>query len=83
MQLPKFVLADNTEFPDDIFIVHLDFPRFIINLNTDEIEFLETIEENEEAEVEAEMEGLIVKAGEFYEREMERYVEDEELGEED
>ena len=83
MQLPKFVLADNTEFPDDIFIVHLDFPRFIINLNTDEVEFLETIEENEEAEVEAEMEGLIVKAGEFYEREMERYVEDEELGEED
>ncbi|MEK6450623.1 MULTISPECIES: hypothetical protein [unclassified Myroides] len=83
MQLPKFVLADNTEFPDDIFIIHLDFPRFIINLNTDEVEFLETIEENEEAEVEAEMEGLIVKAGEFYEREMERYVEDEELGEED
>ncbi len=83
MQLPKFVLADNTEFPDDIFIVHLDFPRFIINLNTDEIEFLETIEENEDAEVEAEMEGLIIKAGEFYEREMERYVEDEELGEED
>lgn len=82
MQLPKFVLADNTEYPDDIFIVHLEFPRFIINLNTDEIEFLEAIEEADEAEIEAEMEGLIVKAGAFYEREMERYVEDEELGEE-
>ncbi|MDM1528502.1 hypothetical protein [Myroides odoratimimus] len=83
MELPKFVLADNTEYPEDIFIIHLEFPRFIINLNTDEVEFLEVIEESEEAEIEAEMEGLIVKAGEFYEREMERYVDDEELDEED
>lgn len=83
MHLPKFVLADNTEYPDDIFIIHLEFPRFIINLNTDEVEFLETIEESDEAEIEAEMESLIVKAGTFYEREMERYVEDEELSEED
>ncbi|TDS55295.1 hypothetical protein [Myroides indicus] len=83
MQLPKFVLADNTEYPDDIFIIHLEFPRFIVNLNTDEVEFLETIEESDEDEIEAEMEELIVKAGKFYEREMERYVEDEELSEED
>ncbi|MCC9043030.1 hypothetical protein LNQ81_10125 [Myroides sp. M-43] len=83
MELPKFVLADNTEYPEDIFIVHLEFPRFIINLNTDEVEFLESIEESEEEEIEAEMEGLIVKAGAFYEREMERYVDDEELDEED
>ncbi|MGL4582199.1 MAG: hypothetical protein ACRCVU_04355 [Flavobacterium sp.] len=83
MELPKFVLADNTEYPEDIFIIHLDFPRFIINLNTDEVEFLETIEESEEEEIEVEMEGLIVKAGAFYEREMERYVDDEELDEED
>lgn len=83
MHLPKFVLADNTEYPDDIFIIHLEFPRFIINLNTDEVEFLETIEESDEAEIEAEIESLIVKAGTFYEREMERYVEDEELSEED
>ncbi|MCS4239545.1 hypothetical protein M2306_002088 [Myroides gitamensis] len=79
MQLPKFVLADNTDHLDDIFIIHLEFPRFIINLNTDEIEFLETIEESEESEVEEEMEALVVQAGEFYEREMARYVESEEL----
>ncbi|MGG5576961.1 hypothetical protein [Myroides sp. DW712] len=79
MQLPKFVLADNTDHLDDIFIIHLEFPRFIINLNTDEIEFLESIEESEESEVEGEMETLVVQAGEFYEREMARYVESEEL----
>jgi len=74
MELPKFVLADNTDYPDDIFIIHLEFPRFIINLENDEIEFLEEIDENEEQEIEAEMEQLITLAGEYYDREMERYA---------
>lgn len=75
MQLPKFVLADNTDFPEDIFIVHLEFPRFLINLNTDEIEFLETLDEADESEIEEAMEALIEEAGKFYDREMERYSE--------
>jgi hypothetical protein len=73
MELPKFVLADNTDFPDDIFIIHLDFPRFIINLKDDEVEFLEEIEEEDEEDLETEMEKLIEQAGLFYDREMERY----------
>jgi hypothetical protein len=44
MQLPKFVLADNSDLPDDIFVIHLDFPRFIINLKDDEVEFMEDLE---------------------------------------
>jgi hypothetical protein len=40
MELPKFLLGDNTDFPDDIFIIHLDYPRFIINKD-DEVEFME------------------------------------------
>ncbi|MBN9285677.1 MULTISPECIES: hypothetical protein [Flavobacterium] len=75
MELPKFVLADNTDFPDDIFIIHLEYPRFLINLKDDEIEFLEELDEEEEDELEAEMEKLITLAGEFYDREMERYEE--------
>lgn len=75
MELPKFVLADNTDHPDDIFIVHLDFPRFVINLSSDEIEFLESIEESEESELEIEMERLVEAAGAFYDREMLRYAE--------
>jgi hypothetical protein len=73
MELPKFVLADNTDHPDDIFIIHLDYPRFIINLKDDEVEFLEEPEDLDENELNAEMEGLITLAGEFYDREMERY----------
>ncbi|CAM4087241.1 MULTISPECIES: hypothetical protein [Flavobacterium] len=75
MTLPKFVIADNSDFPDDIFIIHLEFPQFIINLKDDEVEFLEDIEEEDEKELESEMEHLITLAGEFYDREMERYEE--------
>lgn len=75
MELPKFVLADNTDYPDDIFIIHLDFPRFIINLKDDEVEFLEEIDSSEEDEITNEMEKLIEEAGLFYDREMERYEE--------
>lgn len=73
MKLPKFVLADNTDFPDDIFIIHLEFPQFIINLKDDEVEFLEDITSEDDREIEQEMEILIEEAGLFYDREMERY----------
>jgi hypothetical protein len=73
MKLPKFVLADNTDFPDDIFIIHLEFPQFIINLKDDEVEFLEDITSEDDREIELEMETLIEEAGLFYDREMERY----------
>lgn len=73
MELPKFVLADNTDFPDDIFIIHLEYPRFVINLKNDEVEFLEELDPSEEEETTNEMEKLIEDAGSFYDREMERY----------
>lgn len=76
MELPKFVLADNTDFPDDIFVIHLEYPRFLVNLKDDEIEFLEDLDdEDDEEDIEAEMESLLLLAGEFYDREMERYEE--------
>lgn len=76
MELPKFVLADNTDFPDDIFVIHLDFPRFIINLKDDEVEFLEELDPEDEEETTQEMEGLIEEAAAFYDREMKRYEEE-------
>ena len=75
MELPKFVLADNSDFPDDIFIIHLEYPRFLINLKDDSVEFIEELDDEDEHELEAEMEHLITLAGEFYDREMERYEE--------
>ena len=75
MELPKFLLGDNTDFPDDIFIIHLDYPRFIINLKDDEVEFMEEDEDLDEAELKAEMEQLITEANAFYDREIVRYEE--------
>ncbi len=73
MNLPKFLLGDNTDFTDDIFIIHTEFPRFIINLKDDEIEWLEEFKNEDEEELSVEVATLIELASGFYDREMERY----------
>ena len=75
MELPKFLLGDNTDFPEDIFIIHLDYPRFIINLKDDEVEFLEEAEDLDEAELNQEMSSLVEQANAFYDREISLYEE--------
>ena len=73
MELPKFLLGDNTDYPDAIFIIHTDFPRFIINLANDEVEWLEDFDTHDEKELETEAENLIQAANDFYDREIKRY----------
>ncbi len=75
MEMPKFLLGDNTDFPEDIFILHLEYPRFIVNLKNDELELLEEVEELTDAELQNEMTGLVELAVQFYDREMNRYEE--------
>ena len=74
MDLPKFLLADNSEYPDDIFILHTEFPRFIINLKDDEVEFFDDLSDENQEDIENEMQQLIEKATEFYDDEMEKYA---------
>ena len=52
MTLPKFILGDNTQYPDAIFVVHTEFPRFIINLENDEVEWLEEFDKEDQKELE-------------------------------
>ncbi len=66
-------MADNTDHPEAIFIVHTQFPRFIINLENDEVEWMEEFSPEDEAELEAEAESLIEAATAFYDREISRY----------
>ncbi len=73
MKLPKFLICDNTDFPDDIFILHTDYPQFIINLIDDEIEWLEDVRGENETELTNEINELIEEASKFYDREMERF----------
>lgn len=73
MDLPKFLLGDNTDYPNGIYIVHTEFPRFVINLENDEVEWLEEFSKEDEAELEAETETMIEEATAFYDREVARY----------
>jgi hypothetical protein len=73
MDLPKFILGDNTDLPNAIFVIHTNFPRFIINLENDEIEWLEDFDQHDEKELLNETETLIEEASQFYDREVSRY----------
>ncbi len=75
MQLPKFILGDNSDYPNAIYVIHTEFPRFIINLEDDEVEWLEDFDEEDEKELTAETENMIKLATEFYDREISLYEE--------
>ena len=69
---PKFLLGDNTDYPDAIFIIHTEFPRFILNLSNDEVEWLEEFDKEDEEELASSAESLIEEATAFYDREIRR-----------
>ena len=75
MTIPKFLLGDNTDHPEDIFIVHTEYPHFIINLLYDDIEWFDELR-GDESEIAVEIASLIEQASTFYDREMERYTEE-------
>jgi len=77
MQFPKFLLGDNTDYPTAIFVVHTEYPRFIINLENDEVEWLEEFSRDDQQELESEASVLIEEASRFYDREINRYSEDD------
>ena len=73
MNLPKFLLADNSNHPEDIFVLHTEFPRFLINLKDDEIEWFDDLIGTDENEMANEVATLMDQAGEFYDEEMKQY----------
>jgi hypothetical protein len=73
--IPKFLVGDNTDYDDAVFIVHTEYPRFVINLEDDEVEWFDTLENENEEEATQEVQNLIQQAEEFYQREVDRYEE--------
>jgi hypothetical protein len=67
-------MGDNTDHPEDIYVIHTEYPQFIINLVNDEVEWMDDLQGDEE-ELAIEIAQLIEEASLFYDREMERYVE--------
>jgi hypothetical protein len=75
MELPKFILGDNTKYPNAIYVIHTEFPRFIINLENDEVELFEEFDEHDQRELESETENVIKEATDFYDNEIAQYEE--------
>lgn len=73
MTLPKFILGDNTDYPNAIFVIHTEFPRFIINLENDDLEWFEDFDAEDQKELETETENAIKLATEFYDAEIAKY----------
>ncbi|MDB9893422.1 hypothetical protein OAC80_02120 [Flavobacteriaceae bacterium] len=73
MDLPKFLLADNSNFPEDIFVLHTEFPRFLINFKDDEIEWFEDLSGEREDDIAGEVSNLIEEASKFYDEQIEGY----------
>jgi len=75
MDLPRFLIGDNSDLPDTVFIIHTEFPRFVMNLESGEVEWMEEFDQQDQKELEMEAENLIQQAYDFYDREIERYEE--------
>lgn len=73
--IPKFLVGDNTDQPEAVYIIHTEFPRFVLNLEDDEIEWFDDLEGENEEEVTSEIAKLLDEAEAFYQREVERYEE--------
>lgn len=73
MSIPKFLLADNSDYPEDIFVLHTEFPRFLINLKDDSIEWFEDLSGEKEEDIASEVSNLIEAASTFYDEQMGEY----------
>jgi len=82
--LPKFLLADNSqELPDTIFVVHNEFPRFIVECDVDDFwsnQVVHWIDDQPESETITEQ--LLSEAEDFLEEEFDNQEDlyDEEFG---
>ncbi len=70
MNVPKFLLSSNSNLPEKLFVVHTEYPRFILNIINDEIFWLEEFDENEIKEIKNQTQILINQALDFYDNEI-------------
>ncbi len=76
MKAPKFLIADSMDFPDDIYVLHTEYPRFLLNVVTEEVEWLDEIPAKEAEENKNDLIALVEQAFQFYDNEMKRYEAD-------
>ncbi|MDA9351607.1 hypothetical protein N8151_01290 [Flavobacteriaceae bacterium] len=70
MEVPKFLIADNSTLQDEIFVLHTEYPRFLLNVSNDEILWLEEFGKEDQDELEKITEELIEEALAFFDTEI-------------
>ena len=73
MDLPKFLIADNSELKDTLFIIHTLYPRFFLNVINDEIHWMEEFEKEDKLELESQTARLVEEALLFYDQEIQNF----------
>ncbi|MCH1518161.1 MAG: hypothetical protein L7T62_06060 [Flavobacteriaceae bacterium] len=71
MDVPKFLIADNSSLQEEIFVLHTEYPRFLLNVSNDDILWLEEFGQDDQEELEKVTQELIEEALKFFDREIE------------
>ncbi|MFQ3334870.1 MAG: hypothetical protein ACI87X_001005 [Candidatus Arcticimaribacter sp.] len=71
MEVPKFLIADSSKLQDEIFVLHTEYPRFLLNVSNDEISWFEEFSKEDEDELGKVTEELIEQALTFFDSEIE------------
>ena len=78
MKLPKFLLADNSEFPEDLFVVHTEYPRFVLNVEEEEVEWFDDLEGDDEETMADEATIVVEAVFKWCDEELANYDEEDE-----
>ena len=72
MEVPKFLIADNSSLQEEIFVLHTEYPRFLLNVANDDILWLEEFAQEDKKELEQITQDLIDAALNFFDEEIEK-----------
>ena len=78
MKLPKFLLADNSEFPEDLFVVHTEYPRFVLNVEEEEVEWFHDLDGEDEESMADEATKVVEQAFKWCDDELNKYDDEDE-----
>jgi len=69
MELPRFLIGYNSEWPDHAYIYHNVYPRFVIEIPSEEVEWIDIPEKQEDPEILNELTHLVQEALDFFDTE--------------
>ena len=72
MDVPNFLIADNSSLQEEIFVLHTEYPRFLLNVANDDILWLEEFAQEDKKELEQITQDLIDAALNFFDEEIEK-----------